>query len=83
MFRKIPCKRTQCQENSKSDFLSNNENKDMLCDILLQVWSDDSFSTNIHGRKVSLIYICHILQEHILHYSGGSDSSRTGIPADK
>ena len=34
------------------DFLSNDDNKDMLTDILLSVWSDNSFASHIAGRKV-------------------------------
>ena len=37
------------------EFLSNDENKDVLCEILLLVWSDNKFSANIHGRKVRII----------------------------
>ena len=34
-------------------FLSNDENKQRLIEILLEVWSDDSFAPNLRSRKVS------------------------------
>ena len=37
-------------------FLSNDENKEQFTDILVRVWSDDSFSENLKDRKVILIY---------------------------
>ena len=37
-------------------FLSNDENKQQFTDILLQVWSDDSFASNLGNRKVCVIH---------------------------
>ena len=36
-------------------FLTNYANKEMLTDVLLSVWSDDSFAGEMLGRKVSVI----------------------------
>ena len=34
-------------------FLANDENEEMLAKMILQVWSEDSFATNLKDRKVS------------------------------
>ena len=42
-------------------FLSNDDNKEMLADVILQVWSDDKFGEKLQNRKVRLlIKICFI-----------------------
>ena len=33
-------------------FLSNGENKEVLGEILLKVWSNDNFAPNLHNRQV-------------------------------
>ena len=35
-------------------FLNNDENKEMLAEMILRVWSDDSFAQNYKDRKVGL-----------------------------
>ena len=37
-------------------FLSNDENKEMFIDILLNVWSQDSLSDHMEGRKLCVIF---------------------------
>ena len=36
-------------------FLTNDENKEMLANMMLQIWCEDSFASNFNGRKVGLI----------------------------
>ena len=48
------------EENSKKpkewkSFLTNNENRKQLFEVLLAVWSSDSFKDNIRDRVVILI----------------------------
>ena len=37
-------------------FLSNDANKEMFIDMLLKVWSQDSLSEHMKGRKVCVLF---------------------------